>query len=226
MTSATLCSIVSQRLVPLARSLQITRHRAAAGRCLSASLELALLARDRLKIEVELICWRVVDDPRFGEHWAVWLGGGRVLDLTRVQVDGSRQLVGVADEYPVNFTQPRRYPAALLLAAYEAHRHDGDRRLSLAFVRARGRALLRFDLARARRECDLSIALAALREAARFARWGAFDAARRLLERRRRTLLERRATIRAQVDAEAFAPTRPMTNVELADRPRPRRIFS
>lgn len=114
MTSATLFSTVSQGLVLLALPLHITHHRAAIGRCLSASLDFALLARDRLKIEVELICWRVVDDSRFGEHLAVWLGGGSVLDLTRVQVDGSRQLVGAADAYPANFTQPRRYPAAPL----------------------------------------------------------------------------------------------------------------
>ena len=212
MTSATLSSIVSRRLIPLARPLQIRRARAAAGRCLSASLDLALIARERLKIELELVRWDVRGDPKFSEHWAVWLGGGLVLDLTRVQVDGSRQLIGATSDYPANFTRPRRYPAALLLTAYQAHGREADRRLPTEFTRSRARALLRFDLARAWREHDPTAAVAALRQALRFACWGAFDATRRLLDRRRRTLLDRRRRLRAAADA-ASLPTPSTTTV-------------
>ena len=200
MTSATLSSLVSARLIPLARPLQIKRARAASGRCLSASLDLALVARERLKFELELVCWDVHDDPKFSEHWAVWLGGDLVLDLTRVQVDGSRQLVGSTSDYPANFMHPRRYPAALLLPAYEVHGAAADRRLPTEFTRLRARALLGFDLARAWREHDPAAAVAALGRALRFARWGAFDATRRLLDRRRRLLLDRRRQLRAEAD--------------------------
>lgn len=57
------------------------------------------------------------DDLDYLEHWAVVTEGGRVLDLTAVQVDGDPRPSRRVDEYPANYVRPRLYPASVVLSA-------------------------------------------------------------------------------------------------------------
>ncbi len=104
----------SRELIAIARRLQLRDADGAFGRCLSTVLEVAALAEAR-RIEVDLVRWRVHDDPHFADHWALRLDAGRVIDPTRVQVDGQHRLICAVDDYPPNYRRPTAYPARLLL---------------------------------------------------------------------------------------------------------------
>jgi len=64
--------------------------------------------------------WHVRNDLDYLEHWAVATEGGRVLDLTAVQVDGDSRPSRRVDEYPANYVRPRLYPASVVLNAMAA----------------------------------------------------------------------------------------------------------
>ncbi len=127
---ATLHNIHTQRLVSLAKRFQITRADEAAGHCLSLSLDFALVAKHLHDIDVDLVKWTVADDPAYVDHWAVVLHGDTVIDLTRVQVDGTTHLTAAMVDYPANFRTPRIYPASLLARAYADARTQDSARLS------------------------------------------------------------------------------------------------
>ena len=121
------------RLLKVARALHVDTSEDARGRCLSLSLELAWMA-SRQGTAVNLVTWRVNDDDHFFDHWAVVIGKSKVIDLTRVQVDGRKELIHDLTNYPANFVCPRFYPAALLLPEYDKSRGNNTYRLPPRFV--------------------------------------------------------------------------------------------
>ena len=190
-----------QTLVRLARRLQITERHIAAGLCLSISMELALAVCDQCGGDVRLVRWRVVDDPQFVDHWAVEFDADRVLDLTRVQVDGSKGLICPVAGYPANYVGRAAYPVSLFADAYLAQGGSRRRRLSDKFLWTCGAGRLGFDLSRAYHAFDTRAGMSALVEFARFARCFLVGATVRALQRRVHTLL-RRSLARADFAAE------------------------
>lgn len=134
-------------LIRKARRLRITKLADARGRCFALSLEVAALA-SRLGLDLQLIVWRVVGDPDFVEHWAVALDGSRVIDPTRVQVDGLTDLVCPIRSYPKNYVRPRVYPSALLLRGCDVSRSDTDGRFFAEFLWAARWRLFGYDVRR------------------------------------------------------------------------------
>jgi hypothetical protein len=126
----------------------------ATGRCLALSLDFCRVAR-RQGVAAELVVWSVVRDRHFRDHWAVLVGSGLVIDLTRVQVDGSREIVHGLDSYPSNYLRPRSYPAALLLPPCEVPEGAAPGPLPLAVHRTLRRLMVQHDLSRARSLGDL-----------------------------------------------------------------------
>jgi hypothetical protein len=102
-----------------------------------------------------LVVWSVVRDAHFRDHWAVLVGPGLVIDLTRVQVDGSREIVHAMDSYPSNYRRPRTYPAALLLPTCELRPGAVSGPLPLGVHQVMRRLMLQHDLAHARSLGDL-----------------------------------------------------------------------
>ena len=157
----------SQRLCALAAHFEIPRADDAVGRSLTASLEFALAARRQLGIEVQLVRWNVRDARGDIDHWAVQLDCSRVLDLTRVGVDGSARLVCGIDDYPPGYQFRRPYPARPILEAYEHHAARGALRMPTRFVLTCAAVLLRLDLRAAQRGRDPHLAASAVRMFAR-----------------------------------------------------------
>jgi hypothetical protein len=184
-------SIAPQRLVALARPFQVKGAGSAIGRCLSISLDVAVEAQRRLGLDVKLVKWRVVNDPNFVDHWAVMLDDERVIDVTRVQVDGKNTLVCGINDYPANFRNRRVYPAHLLTSVYQVSSPSSSARLSDHFLWRCGTRLFAFDLAAALRERHLATFAATLRIGATFLRCFLMAVARRALDKRARTLLDR-----------------------------------
>lgn len=89
----------------------------AAGKCRWAALEVAARAG---AASVAVVRWSVLNDDH-SDHWAVWLGGGWVLDPTAAQVkdaSGVRpRLVRRVGDYPENFKRPRLHHSAPQVAA-------------------------------------------------------------------------------------------------------------
>lgn len=186
--TTTLQRLSSDQLASLTGPLKITRPDEAAGRCLSVSLAFALAALQRHGVNAELVKWRVVGDPCYTDHWAVKLNDRAVIDLTRVQVDGTSQAVCAIDSYPANFKDCRAYPASLLLNAYVAVPLQGESRLSNQFAWYCGTRLLQFDLAGSWRARDAGTALATLRGFCKFLLQFSTHGLISLLERRAQTL--------------------------------------
>jgi hypothetical protein len=137
-------------LIDLARRRQVTERRAAVGRCLTASLDLALAAH-RLGVAVTLVRWKVRRDADFVDHWAVRLDTGHVIDLTRVQVDRSTRLVSAVDDYPADYVDCRDYPASLFLANYVRTDSSVRDTLPARFMLGMARTMFCFDVATALR---------------------------------------------------------------------------
>jgi hypothetical protein len=180
-----------QAFTTLARKFQILSADEAAGRCLSVSLEFALAAERQLGVDPQLVKWRVKDDPAYVDHWAVLLDSDNVIDLTRVQVDGSTKMICPIGDYPANYVNRRVYPTSLLGPAYLSRRAPGAARLSNTFLWSCGTRLLRHDLAAALRGRDLRGARAALDEFATFLTCFAISSLTRTLETRASRLLGR-----------------------------------
>jgi hypothetical protein len=180
------------RVLALARPLRAASRAEASGRCLVLSLQLAEQVRAASGKDVELVRWRVLDDPHFRDHWAVWLDEQTVVDPTRVQVDGLTDLAFAADSYPANYVDIHRYPAAMLLADFDAVLHDapGDvmpRRCLQAFARH----ILLHDLREAWARHSARAALAALRDYGDYIWWLNLRDLRVWLKRRAQTLSQR-----------------------------------
>lgn len=180
-----------QAFTSLARKFQIASADEAAGRCLSVSLEFALAARRLLDADVRLVKWRVKNDPAYLDHWAVLLDDDNVVDLTRVQVDGSTKLVCRIADYPANYVNRCVYPASLLAPAYMARRAPNAARLSNTFMWTCGTTLLRHDLAAALRRRDLRAVRAAVDEFTTFLVCLGFSSLTRALAKRASRLLGR-----------------------------------
>lgn len=151
-------------ILQLGRRHQIRRRSDAAGRCLVASLEFVRLVRQRFGVELDLVRWDVVDDPEFVDHWAVSLGASRVIDLTRVQVDGDRRIQSDIDDYPPNLRAPTVYPSAPLLGLYRRIGPTAGDRLPGRFMLSCAVKLFAHDLARAWRGRSAHLLLRALRQ--------------------------------------------------------------
>jgi hypothetical protein len=89
---------------------------AAVGLCLHASV---CLARKAVELGVEcgvsFIYWRVLNDRSFYDHWAISLGGGCVLDMTSVQIDGRAGPFRQIADYPANYLLGGEYPVRNIL---------------------------------------------------------------------------------------------------------------
>lgn len=187
--TASVRQIEPQRLVSLARAFHLLDADEAAGRCLSVAFDVAIEAKARLGLDLNLIRWRVVADPHYMDHWAILLDDGRVLDPTRVQVDGSRALVGPAGGYPQNFLEARVYPASLLIARYQRTPLRAEGRLNSGFMWRCALSMLSFDLRAAARDRDAGGAGAAIRTWLRFLRCFMTAGVQRRLVRRAEHLL-------------------------------------
>ena len=205
-----------QTFTSLARKFQILSKDEAAGRCLSVSLEFALAAQRQLDVDVELVKWRVKDDPDYVDHWAVLLDSDNVVDLTRVQVDGSTKMVCRIGDYPTNYVNRRVYPASLLGPAYPARRAPGAARLSNTFLWRCGTQLLRHDLAAALRGRDPRSARVALDEFTTFLTCFAISSLTRALEKRASRLLGR---LRRHAEPSARTAFGDLSEFEPADAP-------
>ncbi len=122
------------------------------GLCFHAALILGQEARRMgLEEKVAFVRWRVHRDVNFLEHWALVLECGTVLDMTAVQVDGNPHPLRRFESYPANYVRPRRYPAAIVLAAMEQPLLETERHFSRRQLwRLHGR-LFRHDAAKALR---------------------------------------------------------------------------
>ena len=138
------------------------------GLCFHAALTLGQEAR-RLGLEeqVAFVRWRVLQDVNFLEHWALVLEGGTVLDMTAVQVDGNPHPLRRLESYPANYLRPRRYPAAVVLAAMERPVLDEDRNFSRRLLWTLHKRLFRHDAAMAVRSRSALALLDAVDEVAR-----------------------------------------------------------
>jgi hypothetical protein len=103
---------IRKTLIAAAEHQRIRSPDAAAGMCLTASVEFALAASKL--VSLQLVRWRVVQDPAYCEHWALLLNEDEVLDLTHVQVDGDDWPVHALRTYPTHYRDPRLYPCELL----------------------------------------------------------------------------------------------------------------
>ncbi|WP_157640741.1 hypothetical protein [Burkholderia ubonensis] len=119
----------------------------AKGRCLSATLLFAEMAcRDG--IDVSLVRWRVVrnlhaeQNSTYCDHWAIYLGNGRVLDPTAVQVDKNPWPWRRLSAYPKDHIAPSVISANKLLPLIrEANRAEQGSEFSEAFMRKLDAAL-------------------------------------------------------------------------------------
>ena len=159
----------------------------ARGRCLSASLDLALDAHKR-GLAVSLLRWRVKASDDFVDHWALRFDEVQALDVSSVQFDPAGRLLQPISAYPPEFTDCREYPASLFLPAYARVALHRRGRLPLAFLSVVCTGMWRHDVDQAlRRARLLEVAEVSLRYGARrlvlaLERW------RRNLERRQRRL--------------------------------------
>ncbi len=224
--AAPLDDLQRQRLLKLARPLRAMTSEDAAGRCLALSLDIALLARARLKVDLELVRWQVRDDPDYIEHWAVALGDGEVLDPTRAQVDGQTTLTSALGSYPANFVAQRQYPASLLLDLYQPCT-DGPpaERLPARVLVACALRICRHDLRLAWRQRSARFAVRTLLQAWTFASVFTLNCLSRGLEARATRLIGRlhpQAEVPARtraVKAVPAAPTDPAHAARSAPRP-------
>jgi hypothetical protein len=181
-----------RKIESTARPLRMMRKDEAAGRCLSASLDLADQAQRKHGAALQLVKWRVVGDPDYVDHWAVLRSNDSVWDLTRVQVDGLRELVHGLGSYPANFQRQQVVPAALFLDAYRAATtHSISSRLPSRFLWHCGVSLLRYGLEQAWQQRCLPMALTTAAEGGRFLKCFWTSSCTRWLEQRSRQLLER-----------------------------------
>lgn len=100
---------MTNRLLTYAEAMVAATRAEAEGRCLSASLELAAHAQE-LGFSPRLVMWRVQGDPAYQDHWAVAVQPHLVIDPTRIQVDGTIDVLHSIDDYPANYAPARLYP--------------------------------------------------------------------------------------------------------------------
>ncbi len=143
-----------RRLMRAAAALRARNLADASGSCLAISLDFCRVAC-RQGVSADLVVWSVAGDKHYRDHWAVLLGQGLVIDLTRLQVDGSREMLHALDSYPSHYKRPRSYPAALLLPSCEAPSGAPAGPLRLGVHQTLRRLMLLHDLSRARSLSDL-----------------------------------------------------------------------
>jgi hypothetical protein len=179
-----------KELTSLAKKLRRLNSDEVDGQCFGASLQYALLAR-KMGVELDLANWTVVHDASYCEHWAVFYGATTVVDLTRVQIDGKKDLIYKVTDYPSNFVDLRRYPSSLLLQQYELLDAGRSLKFPSNFMWQSRVALFRHDLSTALKLRDCRKLFFSLRKTLRFI----FNFAMRLsldyLRNRRKILLSR-----------------------------------
>ncbi|MGZ5817940.1 MAG: hypothetical protein ACXWJD_04255 [Burkholderiaceae bacterium] len=79
-----------------------------------SSLEFATAIAE--STDVKLVHWKVEKDPCFCEHWAISISEEEVIDLTRVQVDGSTEVLHLSANYPTNYKNKKEYPLSVAWA--------------------------------------------------------------------------------------------------------------
>lgn len=100
-----------KRLLSYAYTIHAASLADAQGRCLGAALDLAAFAH-QLGFAPRLVMWRVQGDPAYRDHWAIAVQPDVVIDATRVQVDGSTDVLHTVTSYPANYAPPRWYAYA------------------------------------------------------------------------------------------------------------------
>lgn len=146
-------------------------------------------------IEVNLVVWSVANDASYADHWAVAMSDTKVIDLTRVQVDGRTAIKHNIQDYPKNFVKPRIYPASLLLPAYTQSRTTADGRIGARFMWRARWLLFVHDLRRACHRVHPVNAIQAVLRLVRFFLIHPLQRFRCLLEARREELKERIARL-------------------------------
>ena len=134
-----------QHLLRYAEEHAAVSVEASKGRCLHASVRLALEAEALgLGGRLRFVRWRVQDDPFFREHWAIAVDDEQVLDLTAVQVGGDRQPFRRLAAYPKNYSGRRFYPLQTVLRPL-MRRHDGSGRYARCTIWTVQRHMAAFD---------------------------------------------------------------------------------
>ena len=147
-----------EAVIRLAKALRAGHPQEASGRCLFLSLEMAKAALAR-GMDLDLVVWSVVGDPQFLDHWAVAISDTKVIDLTRVQVDGKTGLLYDIGAYPGNFVRRRHYPASLLTPALAANRPSPDGQCGARFLCTVRWRMFKHDLRRSAASGDPAAAL-------------------------------------------------------------------
>lgn len=191
----------TERILAIARPLQVGTADTSAGRCLAMSLELANRVHQKTGRYLPLVRWRVKGDPQYCEHWAVLLDEAHVIDLTRMQVDGQRRLVGPTADYPPHYVQRSTYPSSLLLPGFgSSEAKDRPGRLSGRFLWQSARRILGYDLRLAVETKSPAKLINTISTAVSFAAWLLLRNARLVLERRYEHLTQRAKGHTAFVD--------------------------
>jgi hypothetical protein len=161
----------------------------AKGKCFQTSARFAIAFSEF--VDLRLIRWEVKGDADYCEHWCIGLSDTEVLDLTRVQVDGTKDVLHHIDDYPDNYRQMRQYPASTILSK-DSYLQEGSLKggLNISPVRMR-LAMLRFDLVNAENTPKYSIFGNGMRELSRLICWMLMSKIVDRLETRQRLLIRR-----------------------------------
>lgn len=182
-------SVIRRLLVQQANRVAIRGAEEAKGKCFLTSAKFAIAFSEF--VDLRLIRWEVVDDADYREHWCIGISDTEVLDLTRVQVDGTDGVLHHVNNYPANYIQMRQYPASRILSKC---RHspdcvrDGVLNISPMGMRL---AMLRYDLANAGNASKYSILGNGIHELCRLICWMLLSKIVDRLETRQRLLCER-----------------------------------
>lgn len=147
------------------------------------------------------------DDTFYVDHWAVRLDSHHVIDPTRVQVDGKRQLVSLVDHYPDNYADRRSYPATLHLVGAAAALETTDRRLPSFFRWGCGIRCFRHDAGKAIRSHAWRSTATSVVELARFVVSFTISTLTDALEKRMVTFVGR---MRERAEVSALSPASPI----------------
>ena len=156
-------------LIEQANRVAIRSAEEAKGTCFLTSAKFAIAFSEF--IDLRLVRWEVTDDADYCEHWCIGISDTEVLDLTRVQVDGTTAVLHHIDNYPPNYTRMRRYPSSAIFSKgdFSAQGVIGAA-LKISPIGMR-LAMLRYDLANAENPPKFSILVNGILDVSRFTCW-------------------------------------------------------
>ena len=176
-------------LIQQANRVAVRNAEKAKGKCFLTSAKFAVAFSEF--VDLRLIRWEVTEDADYCEHWCIGISDTEVLDLTRVQVDGTTDVLQHINDYPTNYKQVRQYP----LSAIFSKRHFSGESLIGAAVNispiGMRLAMLRYDLANAENFPKYSILGNGILDLSRFICWMLLSRVVDRLEARRKLLSAR-----------------------------------